>query len=73
MGKFVMPNLQKDKIESYLDEGKRLDGRKSDEFREIVVETGVSKNSSSAVRVKYGKTEVLAGVHGAYKALANLE
>jgi exosome complex component RRP42 len=63
MGKFIMPNLQKDKIESYLSEGKRLDGRKADEFRDISVETGVSENSSSAVRVKYGKTEVLAGVH----------
>ncbi|MFC2137927.1 RNA-binding protein [Bacteroidota bacterium] len=63
MSKFVMPNLQRDKIESYLNAGKRLDGRKADEYRDIVVETGVSKNSSSAVRVKFGKTEVLAGVH----------
>ncbi len=63
MSKFIMPNLQKEKIESYLNEGKRLDGRKTDEYRELVVENGISKNSSSAVRVKFGKTEVLAGVH----------
>ena len=63
MSKFIMPNLQKEKIESYLNEGKRLDGRKVDEYRKISVETGISKNSSSAVRVKFGKTEVLAGVH----------
>lgn len=63
MSNFVMPNLQRDKIESCLTEGKRLDGRKSDEYREITVENGVSKNSASAIRVKFGKTEVLAGVH----------
>jgi len=58
-----MPNLQREKIESYLNEGKRLDGRGVDKYREIVVEDGVSVNSASAVRVKFGKTEVLAGVH----------
>ncbi len=63
MSKFIMPNLQKDKIESYLNEGKRLDGRKVDEYRKLDVEFNVSKNSASAVRVKFGKTEVLAGVH----------
>ncbi len=63
MGKFIMPNLQRNKIEACANEGKRLDGRKIDEYRDIEVETGVSLNSSSAVRVKMGKTEVLAGVH----------
>ena len=63
MSKYIMPNLQRDKIESYLNEGKRLDGRKADEYRKITVENGVSENSASAVRVKFGKTEVLAGVH----------
>ena len=39
MSKYIMPNLQKDKIESYLNkEGKRLDGRTSEEYREITVE-----------------------------------
>jgi exosome complex component RRP42 len=63
MSKFIMPNLQREKIESYLNSGKRLDGRKADEYRKLIVETGVSNNSSSAVRVKFGKSEVLAGVH----------
>jgi exosome complex component RRP42 len=64
MSEVVMPNLQKDKIEAYLREsGKRLDGRKAEDYREISVEEGVSLNSASAVRVKVGKTEVLAGVH----------
>ena len=68
MSNYIMPNLQVEKIESYLNEGKRLDGRKVDEYRELVVEDGVSKNSASAVRVRFGKTEVLAGVHLALAA-----
>jgi len=63
MSNYIMPNLQREKIESYLNKGKRLDGRKVDEYRELVVEDGISKNSASAVRVRFGKTEVLAGVH----------
>ena len=64
MSNYIMPNLQREKIESYLNkEGKRLDGRKADEYRGLFVEDGVSKNSASAVRVRFGKTEVLAGVH----------
>jgi exosome complex component RRP42 len=63
MSDYVMPNLQRDKIIEYLNEGKRLDGRGPNDYREIVVEHGVSKNSASSVRVKFGKTEVYAGVH----------
>ncbi len=63
MSNFIIPNLQKEKIEAYLSEGKRLDGRTVEEYREIIVEDGVSENSASAVKVKFGKTEVYAGVH----------
>lgn len=64
MSDIIIPTLQKEKIEDLLRaEGKRLDGRKAEEYREIIVEDGISKNSASAVSVKFGKTEVLAGVH----------
>ena len=64
MSKYIIPNLQKEKIEEYLAEaGKRLDGRTSEEYRKIIIKDGISKNSASAVSVKFGKTEVLAGVH----------
>ena len=63
MSNTIMPNLQKEKIESSLVENKRLDGRTAVDYRDIIVEDGVSKNAASAVRVKFGKTEVLAGVH----------
>lgn len=62
MSENIIPNLQKEKIIEYLETGKRLDGRNVDEYRNIEVETGISKNAEAAVRVKVGKTEVLAGV-----------
>ncbi len=56
------PNITKERIIEYLKQGKRFDGRKLDEFREISIETGVSKNAEGSARVKIGKTEVLVGV-----------
>ena len=50
------------RIREYLEQGKRFDGRKLDEFRDIVIETGVSKNAEGSARVKLGNTEVLVGV-----------
>lgn len=51
-----------ERIKKYLGQGKRFDGRGLDEFREIIIETGVSKNAEGSARVKIGKTEVLVGV-----------
>jgi exosome complex component RRP42 len=56
------PKLTEERIKEYLREGKRFDERKLDEFREITIETGISKNAEGSARVKIGKTEVLVGV-----------
>ncbi len=40
----------------------RYDGRKTNEFRPITVEYGISKNAEGSARVRIGGTEVLAGV-----------
>ncbi|MCK4647462.1 exosome complex protein Rrp42 [Candidatus Pacearchaeota archaeon] len=56
------PNLTGERIKGYLEAGKRFDGRKPDEFREVSIETGVSKNAEGSARVKIGKTEVLVGI-----------
>jgi len=56
------PKLTEERIKEYLREGRRFDDRKLDEFREIKIETGVSKNAEGSARVKIGKTEVLVGV-----------
>lgn len=55
-------NLTGERIKKYLSEGKRFDNRKLEEFREISIETGVSKNAEGSARVKLGKTEVLVGI-----------
>ena len=56
------PAITGDRIEKYLEEGKRFDGRKPDELRELVIETGVSINAEGSARVKLGKTEVIVGI-----------
>jgi exosome complex component RRP42 len=56
------PNINKERIKKYLAEGKRFDGRMPDEFREITIETGVSKNAEGSAKVKIGKTEVIVGI-----------
>ena len=58
----ITPNITKERIQEYLEQGKRFDGRKLDEFRDLIIETGVSKNAEGSARVKIGKTEVLVGV-----------
>lgn len=51
-----------ERIRKYLAEGKRFDGRKLEQFRDLVIEKDVSKNAEGSVRVKLGKTEVIVGV-----------
>lgn len=55
-------NLTKERIKKYLEQEKRFDDRKPDEFRKIVIETKVSKKAEGSARVKIGKTEVIVGV-----------
>lgn len=45
-----------------LNKGVRYDGRKSDEFRKIEIETGFIKTAEGSSRVRCGDTEVIAGV-----------
>jgi len=62
MSDYIMPNLQREKIEECLAEGKRLDGRTAVDYRDIVIEDKISPSASSAIRVSVGKTEVMVGV-----------
>jgi len=54
--------MTKKRIQEYLAEGKRFDGRKPEEFRDISAEFGVSINAEGSARIRMGKTEVLVGV-----------
>ncbi|GIU68635.1 MAG: RNA-binding protein [Candidatus Pacearchaeota archaeon] len=51
-----------ERIKQYLKEGKRFDGRKLDEFRNIEIEENVSKKAEGSSRVRIGKTEVIVGI-----------
>jgi len=54
--------LTAERIRQYLEEGKRFDGRKLDEFRNIEIELGISKHAEGSARVRLGKTEVIVGI-----------
>jgi exosome complex component RRP42 len=49
-------------ILTYLKQDSRYDGRKSQDYRKIEVETGVIKTAEGSARVKIGDTEVLVGI-----------
>ena len=56
------PKITAERIKEYLKEGKRFDGRTPDEFRNLEIETGISKKAEGSARVRLGKTEVIVGV-----------
>ncbi|MCF7910437.1 exosome complex protein Rrp42 [Candidatus Pacearchaeota archaeon] len=58
----VTANVTAERIKKYLEQGKRFDGRKPEEFRDIIIEKHISKKAEGSVRVKIGKTEILVGV-----------
>lgn len=58
----VIPTLKKDYIYNLMVKGKRVDGRKFDEFRDIKVETNVIDKAEGSAKVYIGDTQVLVGV-----------
>jgi exosome complex component RRP42 len=58
----ITPEVTAERIREYLEQEKRFDGRKTDEFRDLIIEENVSKKAEGSVRVKLGKTEVLVGI-----------
>ena len=61
--KMKTSKITENRIKEYLSQGKRFDGKRSlEEFREMIIETGVSKNAEGSARIKIGKTEVIVGV-----------
>jgi len=55
-------DITKSRIKQYLANGMRFDGRKPLQYRDISIETGVSKKAEGSAKVKVGETEVWAGV-----------
>jgi exosome complex component RRP42 len=49
-------------IQQMAEHGKRIDNRKPDEYREITIEKNVVTSAEGSARVRFGNTEVVAGV-----------
>jgi exosome complex component RRP42 len=58
----MISDITKKSIGEFLKEGKRLDGRKLDEFRKIEVETGVVEKAEGSAVVTLGDSKVIVGV-----------
>ncbi|MFH0970006.1 MAG: exosome complex protein Rrp42 [Candidatus Diapherotrites archaeon] len=57
----ILTELQRTKVMDALKTGKRVSGRKIDEYRNIEVLTNVSENANGSARIRLGKTDVIAG------------
>lgn len=57
-----MIELDVNLVKEIVEKNKRLDGRRFDEYREVIVETGIVSSAEGSARVKIGDTEVVAGV-----------
>jgi exosome complex component RRP42 len=62
MASDIVLDLRADKVIEAIRQGKRLDGRKFDEYREIKIIKNISKNANGSARVLFGETDVIAGV-----------
>jgi len=58
----ITPSIKRDYLEKLAQNGKRADGRKFDEFRNIEIETNIISKAEGSARVKIGNTQVVAGV-----------
>jgi len=62
MSEHIISEIKRNHIMNLLKEGKREDGRKVDDLREIKTDVGCIESADGSARVKLGKTEVIAGV-----------
>jgi exosome complex component RRP42 len=58
----ITPSLKRDYLAKLAENGKRVDGRKFDEFRNIEIEPGVISKAEGSAKVKIGNTQVIAGI-----------
>ncbi len=58
----MISNIQKQRILDYISQDKRFDGRNLLDLRDIEVNVGISQNAEGSCSVKFGKTEIFAGV-----------
>jgi len=58
----ITPSIKKDYLVKLAKEGKRADGRKFEDFRDIEIEVGIVNKAEGSARVKIGNTQVVAGI-----------
>lgn len=58
----VIPTIKRDFLENLAKEGKRMDGRKFNEFRKATIEPGVISRAEGSARVTLGKTQIICGI-----------
>lgn len=58
----ILAELERDHIFHLAQEGKRVDGRDLDEYRDLEVELGVAGKAEGSARVHLGDTDVLVGI-----------
>ena len=58
----ITPSIKREYLENLAKNGKREDGRKFNEFREIEIETDIISKAEGSARVKIGKTQIIAGI-----------
>lgn len=58
----IVSKVRRDYIAALAQQGKRVDDRSLDQFREVSLEKGVIKTANGSARVVIGNTHVLAGV-----------
>jgi len=54
--------ITKKNVLEAMNKGERLDGRKPFDHRDIKIEFNISVNAEASVKVKFGKSEVIAGI-----------
>jgi exosome complex component RRP42 len=58
----IVPIIKRDYISKLAEQGKRIDGRRFDEYRKIEIEINVVNKAEGSARVKIGNTQVLTGI-----------
>jgi len=58
----IIPEIKREYIMSLLEQGKRIDDRGFDDYRDISIETDFIEKAEGSARVKFGKTQIVVGV-----------
>lgn len=58
----MVTKITREYVLGMISKGKRKDGRAFDQFRDISIEFGISKNAEGSARVRLGNTDIIAGI-----------